>query len=157
MVSIESVITIHMKKRKETSAGGIVYKKENSGIVWLITQHSLHKGWGFPKGIVGDVIQNEPSFEAALREVEEEGGIKARIMYPNPIEVKYTYTDHEGYTVDKNVMFYLMEYISGSPDDHDWEVSEARFATEEDVRNTLTYDADKEAFENILVLYTSLH
>lgn len=141
-----------MKYKKETSAGGIVYKNEGTTLLWLITQHSLHKGWGFPKGIVGDVVENEPLEEAALREVGEEGGIVARIVNPTPVEVTYTYTVKET-LVDKNVFYFLMEYVSGSPDDHDWEVSEAKFITTEEIRSLLTFDSDKEAFEKVLKLF----
>ncbi len=33
-----------MKIINEISSGGIVYKKENNHIYWLICQHSQHKG-----------------------------------------------------------------------------------------------------------------
>lgn len=136
--------------KKEISAGGIVYRIGETGSrEWLITQHSLHKGWGFPKGIVGDVIPNEPTAEAALREVQEEGGIVARIIDLEPVDVHYTYRLNET-QLDKTVLYYLMEYISGNPDDHDWEVSAATFMSTEEIRNTLTFDSDKDAFESML-------
>jgi 8-oxo-dGTP pyrophosphatase MutT (NUDIX family) len=140
-----------MKYKKETSAGGIVYKKNGDTRLWLITQHSLHKGWGFPKGIVGDVVENEPMEDAALREVGEEGGVQARIVNSTPVSVSYKYTFNHT-LVDKKVFYFLMEYVSGSPEDHDWEVSEAKFVTTEEVRALLTFDSDKEAFEKILQL-----
>jgi 8-oxo-dGTP pyrophosphatase MutT (NUDIX family) len=140
-----------MKYKRETSAGGIVYKNDGDTQLWLITQHSLHKGWGFPKGIVGDVVENEPMEDAALREVGEEGGIQARIVNPTPVQVSYKYTLKDT-LVDKNVFYYLMEYVSGSPDDHDWEVSEAKFISTEEIRELLTFESDKEAFEKILQL-----
>lgn len=143
--------TPKLKYKKETSAGGIVYKKVGDSVFWLVTQHSLHKGWGFPKGIVGDSVENEPNEQAALREVEEEGGIKAKIVNDEAVEVKYKYKFKE-FLVDKNVFYFLMEYISGDPANHDWEVSEAKFIAENEVREILTYDADKEAFEKILKL-----
>src|SRR5687768_5093605 len=82
----------NMKYKKELSAGGIVFKKEGSNAVWLITQHSQHKGWGFPKGIIGDIADNEKVEDAALREVREEGGIVAKIVNDTQVEVKYKYT-----------------------------------------------------------------
>lgn len=144
-----------LKFRKETSAGGIIYKKEEGEVLWLITQHSLNKSWGFPKGIVGDSVENEKQEEAALREVAEEGGIEAKIVNDTPIEVKYKYQTN-GTFVDKNVFYYLMEYVSGDPKNHDWEVSEAKFISEEDLKKMLTHDADKEAFEKIYQLFTAL-
>lgn len=138
-----------MKYRREVSAGGIVYKKEGDKILWLVTQHSQHKGWSFPKGLIGDKEKNEPKEEAALREVEEEGGIKAKIINNTPVETKYKYR-FEDCLVDKSVYYFLMEYESGDPKDHDWEVSEAKFLNEDEVRQILTFKTDKEAFEKIL-------
>lgn len=143
-----------MKVKTEVSAGGIVYKtvkRPTSDVkrLWLICQHSKHKGWIFPKGLVGDNDSNESMEEAALREVEEEGGIKAKIVYNKPIDVYYVYRFKE-FLVKKTVYYFLMEYISGDPNNHDWEVSEAKFIDEEEIKKTLTYKSDKEAFEKIL-------
>lgn len=142
-----------MKFKTEISAGGIVYKKGGDKILWLITQHSQHKGWGFPKGLIGDTDKNEQMEEAALREVGEEGGIKAKIVNETPVKIEYKYRFQE-YLVGKSVYYYLMEYESGDPKDHDWEVSEAKFVTEDEVRKTLSFKSDQEAFEKILELYT---
>src|SRR3989344_5315428 len=137
-----------MKYKTEISAGGIVFKK----LSWLITQHSQHKGWGFPKGLIGDKNSKEKMEDAALREVEEEGGVKAKIANPKPIEVKYKYRFGE-YLVDKTVYYFLMEYISGDPKNHDWEMMDAKFAPTDEVRKTLTYKSDKEAFEQALKIF----
>lgn len=145
-----------MKYKTEISAGGIVYKilttkilNPKSDIVWLITQHSQHKGWGFPKGLIGDTVYDESMAKAALREVREEGGVKAKIVNDKPVTVKYKYRFKE-YLVNKTVYYFLMEYISGDPKDHDWEVSEAKFVTNDEVKKTLTFKNDKEAFEKAL-------
>lgn len=140
-----------MKYKKEVSAGGIVFKNN----LWLITQHSKHKGWSFPKGLIGDEIKDEPMEEAALREVEEEGGIKAKIVNEKTIVVKYKYR-FEDTLVDKTVHYFLMEYISGDPKNHDWEVSEAMFVPAEQVKNTLTFNTDKQAFDEALKYKTQV-
>lgn len=140
-----------MKKKIETSAGGIVYKKIGTVLQWLITQHSQNKGWSFPKGLIGDEIKDEKEEEAALREVEEEGGVRAKIVNKKPVAVTYTYQFGDT-LVDKTVHYFLMEYISGDPNDHDWEVSVAKFVTEDEIKKTLTHKTDKEAFEKILTL-----
>ena len=46
-----------------------------------------------------------------------------------------------------------MEYISGDPKNHDFEMLDAKFVSEDDVRKTLTYLVDKEAFEEALKLF----
>ena len=140
-----------MKHRTEISAGGIIFKKEDEQVLWLVTKHSQYKAWSFPKGLIGDKVRNESKETAALREVQEEGGIKASIVHPDPIDVHYTYRFQE-YLVTKTVYYFLMEYISGDPNDHDWEVSEAKFVRTEEVKDILNYKADKEAFEKILTI-----
>ena len=136
-----------MKYKTEISAGGIVFKK----LSWLITQHSQHKGWGFPKGLIGDKNSKEKMEEAALREVEEEGGIKAKIINNQPIKVQYKYK-FQDFLVDKTVYYFLMEYISGDPKNHDWEMMDAKFVDENEVKKTLTFKSDQKAFEKILMI-----
>ncbi|MFA5136162.1 MAG: NUDIX domain-containing protein [Patescibacteria group bacterium] len=159
-----------METIDETSAGGIVYKQLTTNskqpvTLWLITQHSQHKGWVFPKGLIADKESKESKEDAAIREVQEEGGIKARIVNPTPIVVKYTYqwygSPHakgakQKYLVDKTVFYYLMKYESGDPKDHDWEMMDAKFATEEEVKKLLSYPSDKEAFKKACTLFKSL-
>jgi len=144
-----------MKTIHQISAGGIVFKlipNPQSLIpsrLWLICQHSEHKGWVFPKGLVGDNDKNESMEKAALREVEEEGGVKAKIINDQPIKTQYSYT-WKGNLIQKTVYYFLMEYLSGDPKNHDWEMSKAKFINEDEVKKTLTYQSDKEAFEKIL-------
>jgi len=151
-----------MKTKIETSAGGIVFKKENGKILWLICQHSYHQGWVFPKGLIGDKKEDEDIKEAALREVEEEGGVKAKIIDETPVKVFYTYqwqgSPHGGKNgekmlVKKTVYYFLMEYLSGDPKNHDWEMSNAKFVLEEEAKKMLTYKSDREAFEKILKIF----
>src|SRR3989344_8017208 len=59
------------------SAGGIIVRTSKDGPKVLVTQHSKHKGWDFPKG---HLEVGETSEQAALREVEEETGVKAEII-----------------------------------------------------------------------------
>lgn len=147
-----------MKFKTEISAGGIVYKKlvnsqtrklKTYKTLWLITQHSQHKGWGFPKGLIGDNVKDESMNIAALREVEEEGGIKAIIVNDKPVKVEYAYRLKD-FLVKKTVYYFLLEYVSGDPKNHDWEMMDAKFVNEDEVRKTITFKSDKEAFEKIL-------
>lgn len=143
-----------MNIKKETSAGGIVFRRmlnseKGDPIEWLTTQHSQHKGWVFPKGLVGDTNSNEKMEDAALREVEEEGGVKAKIVNPVPVKVFYTYNWND-MQIDKTVFYYLMEYISGDPKNHDWEMMDAKFMSATEVMSILSYPSDKQAFDTIL-------
>ncbi len=138
----------------QTSAGGIVYKKlpsksKSKNYLWLICQHSQHKGWVFPKGLVGDKDQAESMETAALREVKEEGGVQAKIITKKPIVTHYQY-QWQGVLIKKTVYYYLMEYLSGDPKDHDWEISQAKFLPAKQIKKILTYKSDQQAFQKAL-------
>ncbi len=133
----------------ETSAGGIVYKKNDDKVLWLIVQHKKALHWGFPKGHIGDHVENELIEEAALREVSEEGGVQAKIISNTPINTTYFFK--KGADLHKKtVHYFLMEYISGDTKNHDDEVAEAKFVETDEAWDTLTYNTDKEAFSKIL-------
>jgi 8-oxo-dGTP pyrophosphatase MutT (NUDIX family) len=145
-----------MKIVNQVSAGGIVFKKEKEKILWLIAQHSQHKGWVFPKGLVGDKDSNESMEKAALREVEEEGGVRAKIVYLRPVKTFYQYR-WQDQLIKKTVYYFLMEYLSGDPKNHDWEMVDAKFTTEHEVKKTLTYPSDKQAFERMLTIFNRIN
>ena len=150
-IPLPPLMTLQIRHtQKEFSAGGIVYKTENNKIFWLVTQHSLHKGWSFPKGLIGDKIDNESKEETAQREVEEEGGIKAKIVLKEPFSTNYFYT-YQGQKIQKTVYFFLMEYQNGDIKNHDFEVSEARWLTTNEVRKILTFPADIQVFAKAVI------
>lgn len=137
------------KWKREISAGGVVFRKENGGISILLIQ-GFNKGnevptgkWSFPKGWIGD--HGEESIEqAALREVREEGGVAAKITSKLG-STKYIFK-WEGENIFKIVIWFLMEYESGDVKDHDREVSEAKWVDIRQVESMLAYKTDKEIF-----------
>jgi len=149
---------------REFSAGGIVFRKirnpkseiRKNNVLWLVCQHSQHKGWVFPKGFIGDHPsagsgQAESTEEAALREVEEETGVKARIIekLKNPATYFYVWKGEKRF---KTVYYFLMEYIKGDIINHDFEMSAVEWLPEEEVLERLTYKSDKIAFQEALQL-----
>lgn len=141
-----------MKVVYHVSAGGIVFKKDKEQTFWLIVQHSGHKGFVFPKGLVADKNSDETLEEAALREVKEEGGVEAKIVFKEPIKTQYQYR-WQNQLIKKTVYYFLMEYLAGDPKNHDWEVSQAKFIGKDEVEKILSYRSDKEAFEKMLRIY----
>ncbi len=104
----------------EFSAGGVVYKKDDGKMFILVAQHSQHHGWVFPKGIIGDHHKREGKEETALREVEEETGIKGKIIKPlQPVTYWYNF---EGEKIRKTVYYFLMSFVLGDTNDHDYEM-----------------------------------
>jgi 8-oxo-dGTP pyrophosphatase MutT (NUDIX family) len=142
--------------KKEFSAGGIVFTrgKENN-LFWLVAQHSQHKGWVFPKGFIGDKIEGESKVETALREVEEETGVKGKILQElsNPAGYFYVWKGEKRF---KTVYYFLMEYIKGDINKHDFEMSKVEWWTTDEVKKDLTYKSDKKAFEEALELYARI-
>ncbi len=144
-----------MKIKHETSAGGIVFKRQDDEILWLIIQHAGKGHWGFPKGHIGDKIENEKIEEAALREVQEEGGIEAEIVHHIPLENNYIFRTGET-LIKKNVSYFLMKYISGNIADHDHEISDIRWATKEEVITTVSFPSEVEIFKKTLEIFNSI-
>jgi len=141
--------------KKEFSAGGVVFKRQNGKVFWLISQHSQHKGWVFPKGLIGDTIDNESREDTAVREVKEETGIDAEIIQELPTPVQYWY-QLKGEKIFKTVYFYLMKHRGGDFKERDHEMMDVRWTTEEEVQKTLTYKNDKKAFEEALKIFKEL-
>lgn len=134
------------KWKREISAGGVVYKKDQSQtfVLLVLTSGATAEDkqvWTFPKGHLDD---QKPE-EAAVREVREEGGVEARIVEKLG-SVKYTFV-WKGENIFKIVTWYLMEYVSGDPADHDHEVKDARWVTLPEAETMLKYKTDKEIIQ----------
>lgn len=158
--------------KKEVSAGGVVYtdarsvsrlerrdkkdppsprlRRTSDGKIFVLlikpsgTTNNQEKKWTFPKGLIDDHDESSVE-ETALREVKEESGVEAKIIEKLG-SIKYTYK-WEGQNIFKIVTFFLMEYVSGDPKDHDFEVAEAKWVPIEEVLDTLSHKTDKEIFE----------
>jgi 8-oxo-dGTP pyrophosphatase MutT (NUDIX family) len=77
-----------------------------------------------------------------MREVREEAGVEARLV-EDLGEVRYFYA-RGGRRIAKLVEFFLLEYVSGHPDEHDHEVEEARWMPLEEAARQLTYQGERE-------------
>ena len=107
----------------ERSAGGIVYRVNNGEILWFViktlskkrnlergqkVRHTIYK---FPKGHLdpGEVLK-----QAAIREVEEEGRIKATIIDKIGSRDYIIWDEVTNKKIIKKVTFFLMEYREDS-------------------------------------------
>lgn len=124
----------------EFSSGGIVLKDYQ---VLLIENTRMsnpaEKWWGFPKG---HLEAGESSQEAAIREVEEETGIKSEIIQKIG-QSKYVLTKN-GEKIFKVVTIFLMKYLSGEPTPQVGETSNVIWLPIEEALKKLTYPGDKE-------------
>ena len=161
------------------SAGGIVLRLRSGSTVlrlrsgstigkgkskWevLVTQHSGHKGWDFPKG---HLEAGESSEQAALREVEEETGIRARILSKVGQTQYFYWEEKEPHSatsdakamevkasrgkqkVFKTVTFFLMEFISEGEATTAFEVSDKVWLPVDEVSEKLTFKDTKKLWE----------
>ena len=88
--------------KREISAGGVVYNRKKKKI--LLIKDSYGR-WAFPKGLIE---KGETTEQAALREVEEETGLKELKIVKKLGSIKYIYT-LKGKRIFKIVTFFLME------------------------------------------------
>lgn len=92
------------RAREETSAGGVVYRLVGGRPVFLLIRDS-YRNWGFPKG---HLEASEPPETAAVREVEEETGLR-RLVMRGPVDTIDWYFRFRGRLVHKVCHFYLFE------------------------------------------------
>tara|TARA_B110001454_G_scaffold118721_1_gene110836 strand:+ start:431 stop:850 length:420 start_codon:yes stop_codon:yes gene_type:complete len=90
---------------EETSAGIIIFRKENSKNLFLLLRYpSGH--WDFVKG---KMEKDESTHETAVRETKEETGIKDVSFLENFEEwIDYNF-QYQGELVQKKVVFFLAE------------------------------------------------
>ena len=101
---------------REVSAGGIVFRRPSAAsgadeqLRFLLIKDS-YGNWGFPKG---HLKENEPPAIAAMRETEEETGLKGLILH-GPIRVIDWYFRFRGRLIHKYCHFFLFESPDGDP------------------------------------------
>jgi 8-oxo-dGTP pyrophosphatase MutT (NUDIX family) len=126
----------------ETSYGGVAVRGSDVLVIMPVGRRRIT---ALPKG---GANRGETPEETAGREVREETGINVAVKEPLG-DVEYWYR-RGGRRVFKTVHYYLCEFVSGSTDDHDHEVDEARWIPLEEARSALTYPGERELIERAL-------
>jgi 8-oxo-dGTP diphosphatase len=118
------------------AAGGLVCRRREDGTREILLVHRpAYDDWSFPKG---KLEPGEREEDAAMREVEEETGLRCRLE----AEVATTrYCDARGR--DKTVRYWLMTPIAGTLEAAN-EVDDARFVTLTQARELLSHARDAE-------------
>ena len=123
----------------ELSAGGAVVHDRDVIVVVPVKRDAQHRRvLVLPKG----------HLDEAIREVTEETGVTAELIEKLG-DVEYSY-ERRGRRQDKRVAFYLFEYRSGSLEDHDHEIEEARWMPLEQAARDLAYAGEREIVNRAL-------
>ena len=122
------------------AAGGVVRRRQSGQDEVLLVHRPQYDDWTLPKG---KLTGRETDEECALREVEEETGLRCRLR--QELET-VSYIDHRGR--QKIVRYWEMASIEGSfTPGH--EVDEVRWLPFDEARSTLSYAHDRDLVENL--------
>jgi 8-oxo-dGTP pyrophosphatase MutT (NUDIX family) len=137
--------------RREFSAGGVLVRRlRGRWVLAAIRPAGKPAGvWALPKGGIGP---GEDPAVTALREVEEETGVRGRLDRKLG-DVRYVFT-WEGERIFKVVSFYLLRYSRGRLGDlapeHRHEVAEVRWLRLEEAPKLLAYKGEREMAQKAL-------
>jgi 8-oxo-dGTP pyrophosphatase MutT (NUDIX family) len=134
---------------RELSYGGVVVRGDmTDGTAELAAIVPRGKrALALPKG---GANPDEPPEATAVREVREETGLTATVRTQLG-DVTYWYR-RSGRRVRKTVRFFLCDFVEGSTDDHDHEVTEARWIPLQEAPDALTYAGEREMVERAIGL-----
>jgi 8-oxo-dGTP pyrophosphatase MutT (NUDIX family) len=130
-----------MAEAEVHAAGGVVWRRGEQGELQIALVHRpRYDDWSLPKG---KLDPGEGFEEAALREVEEETGMRCEL---GRFLGETTYRDRKNR--EKLVRYWAMEAGDGdfSPDD---EVDQLRWVALGDAPAMLSYDFDRELVERV--------
>ena len=118
------------------AAGGVVWRRNEENPVEIVLVHRLaYDDWAFPKG---KLHPGESEEEAALREVEEETGLRCRL---GPELGTTSYHDSQGRA--KVVRYWEMTPVAGTLAPAN-EIDDARWVPLEQADTVLTYARDRD-------------
>ena len=128
-----------METKFAFSSGGVIFRRNEGKIEIALIARENSKIWCLPKGTIE---KGESLEETALREVAEETGLVGEIVKKiDKIEYWFYWKPHDT-RYHKFVHFFLMRYVEGDLQSHDWEVDEARWFPLEDTFKVLSYRSE---------------
>ena len=115
------------------AAGGVVTRPGEAGLEVLVVHRQRYGDWSLPKG---KALRGEPDQTCALREVEEETGLRCELG-----EELATTRYHDIRGRAKRVRYWLMKPIAGDLEFRN-EVDDGRWLSLEEAENLLSYARD---------------
>lgn len=99
------------RAKREVSAGGVVFRRQQSGGYQILLIRDSYGHWGLPKG---HLERGETAAAAAARETTEETGLDSLVLHAN-LETIDWYFRLRGKLIHKFCHFYLFESAEGDP------------------------------------------
>ncbi len=142
-----------VRAQRETSAGGVVFRRGPDGQVRFLLIRDAYKNWGFPKG---HLEVGEPPADAARREVAEETGLQELVLH-GPIKVIDWYFRFRGKTIHKYCHFFLFESRRGEPvPEEDEGITACVWHALDDALQTVSYDNAREVLSQAAEMQQAL-
>jgi 8-oxo-dGTP pyrophosphatase MutT (NUDIX family) len=136
-----------LKTEQATSAGGVVYRRDPSGVEVVLCGRDEDGLWGLPKG---SPESGEDLAQAALREVAEETGLQVAIERELG-SISYWFMAR-GIRYHKTVHFYLMSVTGGNVEQHDWEFDRVQWFPAAEALAIMTHPNERTMVEKALDL-----
>jgi 8-oxo-dGTP pyrophosphatase MutT (NUDIX family) len=125
------------KSEREVSAGGLVFRRDESGVVRFLLIRDSYGNWGFPKG---HLEEGEQPADAASRETAEETGLHDLRLH-GPIRIIDWHFRFRGRSIHKYCHFFLFESVSGEPvPQQDEGITACRWCPLDQALTTLSYE-----------------
>jgi len=125
------------RPEREVSAGGIVFRRDESGVVRFLLIRDSYDNWGFPKG---HLEEDESPADAARRETSEETGL-ADLRLHGPIRLIDWHFRFRGRFIHKFCHFFLFESPDGQPvPQEDEGITACRWCTLDEALRSLSYE-----------------
>ncbi|MEM9466752.1 MAG: NUDIX hydrolase [Actinomycetota bacterium] len=122
------------------AGGGVVWRTVGDVVELLLVHRDHREDWSFPKG---KLDPGETLIECAVREVEEETGLRCETGERLAI-VEY----RDGRGRDKAVVYWLMVVVGGRFEPND-EVDACGWFDLASARTVLTYDRDRDLVDEV--------
>lgn len=135
------------KTARTESAGGVVYRKGDTGFQIALVGQTDRNVWGLPKG---GPLKGETTEETALREVQEETGLIAHLRKPLD-RIEYWFFGR-GTRFHKTVHCFLMEAVGGDIAYHDREYDVVQWFDAEQAAAQATYDNERDTIRRAVAL-----
>ncbi len=126
------------------AAGGVVWRRDPTGRLEVLVVHRpRYDDWSLPKG---KLDMGETEEDAALREVEEETGVRCTLEEELGV---VRYRDRKGRP--KQVRYWAMQPIEPDADAFvpNHEVDECRWVARDEARAVLTYVHDRQIVDGL--------